>query len=73
MYIAPEGDNPLVKTNGLKFTDGDCVVLDETEHAAFLAKAEVNPHFVVDRGEGEQAPRRRGRPPKVVTDVEIQG
>lgn len=73
MYIAPEGDTPLVKTHGLKFTDGDCVSLDEAEHAVFLAKAEVNPHFVVDRGESEQAPRRRGRPPKVSADVENEG
>lgn len=73
MYIAPEGDNPLVKTHGLKFNDGDCVILDEAEHAIFIAKAEVNPHFVVDRGESEQATRRRGRPPKVSANVQDEG
>lgn len=47
-YHAPEGDSPYVETRGVRLFDGQPVALDEDEHAAaFIAKANGNPHFEV--------------------------
>lgn len=59
-YRAPQGDNKVVETRGLTLFDGQTQELDSEEHAAFLAKAENNPHFEV--GEARKKP---GPKPKV--------
>lgn len=68
-YCAPEGDERVVDTRGLTFFDGQPVEIDAEEHAAFLAKAENNPHFKIGGGDGIPADKpRRGRPPKIEQD-----
>lgn len=52
-YRAPEGDSPFVETRGVRFIDGQAVVLEEDEHAELIKAADSNPHFEV---EGAKAP-----------------
>lgn len=67
-YHAPEGDSPVVITRGVRFFDGQPQELNTDEHGDLIAKAQANPHFDVELGEEEDAPRRRGRPPKAKPD-----
>ena len=46
-YIAPEGDNEVVTTGGVKFFNGQPLDLGD-EHARLVGKLRNNPHFRVD-------------------------
>lgn len=44
-YHAPEGDNAVVTTRGVRFFDGQPVELNTRDHAELLGKLKGNPHF----------------------------
>jgi hypothetical protein len=68
-YHAPPGDSEVVHYMGERFFDGLAV---EVTDAHLLSKAANNPHFEVseDAATSDDAPKRRGRPPKIRPDGE---
>lgn len=71
-YIAPDGDADVVEMGGFVFEDGNPV--EVPADARIAGKLKTNWHFVVDEdaepveSDGEDAPKRRGRPPKAKSD-----
>lgn len=60
-YNAPDGDDAVVTTRGVRFFDGQPVHLDESEHAALIAKLRNNQHFTVS---GDEPKPKKERKPK---------
>lgn len=67
-YIAPEGDAESVIMGGFTFNDG--IPVEVPADARIAGKLKTNQFFIVDEdagpveSEGDDAPKRRGRPPK---------
>lgn len=63
-YNAPDGDNKVVEMGGVTFYDGQSVDLNSDEHGHLINKLPTNPHFEIEVGEEEDAPKRNkgGRP-----------
>ena len=71
-YIAPEGDAQSVEMGGFAFEDG--IPVEVPADAKIAGKLKTNQHFIVDEYAGpveeggEDAPKRRGRPPKAASN-----
>lgn len=77
IYKAPDGDARSVQMFGFEFFHGHPV---EVTDAKAIAKLKSNWHFEVADIEAvaedvtpEEAPKRRGRPPKAVASDEMEG
>lgn len=60
-YKAPDGDEAVVTTGGVRFFDGQAKQLDGEEHAGLIAKLRTNQHFEV----GGKAKPKAEKPPVV--------
>lgn len=64
-YNAPEGDNEVVTTRGVRFFDGQAVELDPVEHRDLIKKLRSNALFSVHGGDAPSSStlsaKHRGR------------
>jgi hypothetical protein len=73
-YIAPDGDAKSAEMAGFVFEDG--IPVEVPADARIAGKLKTNWHFVVDEdagpveSDGEDALKRRGRPPKAQVEPE---
>lgn len=56
-YNAPDGDDAVVTTRGVRFFDGQPQELDTDEHDELIEKCRANLHFEVIGGESVTAAR----------------